>query len=173
MSNMKNKSSNMAKGGILTAIGVILIYISGVIPINRLYLLMIASIMIPLSILITDVKNTIAVYAATSILSFLICGIRLTVIFYVLFFGIYGFVKLYIEKIHKTVVELILKLIFFNIFCAVMVLIYKLFFPSILNFRFSIYVTFILIEISFLSYDYLLTLIINVAAKKIHKINIY
>ncbi|MBA5851378.1 hypothetical protein H2684_08670 [Clostridium sp. cel8] len=173
MSNDSSKAMYMAKGGILTAIGVLLIYLSRIMPVNKAYILALASFIIPLSIVITDVKNSIVVYISTSILSFLICGLDITVIAYVLFFGSYGFVKLYTEKLHKLVIEIILKLVFVNICAAIMLLIYNLFFPGLFNFKFAIYWIMILLQISFILYDYLITLIINFANKRIGKTKLY
>ncbi|WP_446898343.1 hypothetical protein ACSVC9_15770 [Clostridium sp. LBM24168] len=167
MSSNSTKSLYMAKGGLLTAVGVILVYISGIIPINKTYLLAIASFIIPLSILITDVKNALVVYICTSILSILLCGVKFTVIAYILFFGLYGFAKFYIEKINKIVLEIILKLIFLNACTALLFLIYSLFFPGLFDFRFPLYMIIIGLQIAFLLYDYLLTLIINFMDRKL------
>lgn len=171
--NSVTKSLYMAKGGLLTAVSVILVYISGIIPINKTYLLAIASFIIPLSILITDVKNATAVYISTCILSFLLCGIKFTVIAYVLFFGLYGFVKFYIEKIKKLIVEIILKLIFLNACMALLFLIYSLFFPGLFSIRLPIHWIIVIMQIAFLLYDYLLTLIINFIDRKLYKKNLY
>ncbi|MCH3965248.1 MAG: hypothetical protein LKE46_13365 [Clostridium sp.] len=169
MSGNSAKSLYMAKGGLLTAIGVILIYVSGIIPVNKAYLLAIASFIIPLSILITDIKNTFVVYICTSILSILLCGVKFTVITYILFFGLYGFAKFYIEKINKIVLEIILKLLFSNACAAILFLIYKLFFPGLFNLRFSLYLIIIGLQIAFILYDYVLTLIINFMDKRLSK----
>lgn len=169
MSSNSTKSLYMAKGGLLTAVGVILVYTSGIIPVNKAFLLAIASFIIPLSILMTDIKNTLVVYICTSVLSIILCGFKFTVIAYILFFGLYGFIKFYIEKIDKILLEIILKLIFLNACAALLFLIYSLFFPGLFNFRFSLYLIVIGLQIVFLLYDYVLTLIIGFINRKFLK----
>lgn len=173
MSSNSNRTQYIAKGGLFTAVGIILVYISGIIPINKTCLLAAASFIIPLSIITTNVRNTLAVYVATSLLSLLLCGIKMTVLAYILFFGLYGIVKFYIEKIQKIIVEIILKLAFLNICTVILLLIYRLFFPGIFNFRFSMHWIILGLQIVFLLYDYLLTLIINFINKRLYRKNLY
>ncbi|MHC6181233.1 hypothetical protein ACYUJ6_15500 [Clostridium sp. JNZ X4-2] len=167
MAEKTNTASNIAKGGLLTTIGVILVYISGIVPLNKGSLLVLSSLLIPLGVLITDLKNAFTIYAATSILSLLICGLKMAVISYIIFFGLYGLVKYYIEKLGKLPFEIILKLIFFNLCIALLFLIYSLFFPELLKIKFPLYIVIIGVQIVFLIYDYLLTLFINYIDKYI------
>lgn len=167
MVNKSTKTSYLSKGGLFTAFGVICVYLSTILPVNKLYLLAIASCIIPLCVITTNIKNALITYAATSILSVLICGIKIQVIFYIVFFGLYGAVKYYIEKIRKIYIEYILKFVFFNAVLIFMFFIYKLFFPNLLKLNISIYLVFIGIQIVFLVYDYILTLFINAAHKKL------
>ncbi|NFN75219.1 hypothetical protein FDC39_20030, partial [Clostridium sporogenes] len=110
------KSSNIAKGGIFTAISFLLIYLSTILPVNKLSLLATASAIIPIAIISTNVKNGFLVYLSTSILCSIVVGIsRSSVIFYIIFFGLYGIIKYYIENFNKLYIEIILKFLFFNI----------------------------------------------------------
>jgi hypothetical protein len=161
------KASYISKGGLFTAFGVICVYLSTILPVNKLYLLAIASCMIPLSVVTTNIKNALVVYAATSILSLLICGIKIQILFYITFFGLYGAIKYYIEKIRRIYIEFILKFIFFNIAMFSMFFIYKFFFPNILKLNISIYLIIIGGQFAFIIYDYVLTLFINVVNKKL------
>lgn len=167
MDNKNVKSSYISKGGLFTAFGVICVYLSTILPVNKLYLLAIASCMIPLSVVTTNINNALVVYAATSILSLLICGIKVQVLFYIIFFGLYGAIKYYIEKIRKIYIEFILKFAFFNIVMFFMFFIYRFFFPNILKLHISIYVIIIGGQFAFLIYDYVLTLFVNLVNKRI------
>ena len=169
MSVKTNAASSIAKGGLLTTIGVILIYISSVVPINKGSILTLSSLIIPLAVLITNLKNAFTVYAATSLLSLLICGLKITVIAYIIFFGLYGFTKYYIEKLRKLPFEIILKLVFFNLCTVLLLLIYSLFFPGLLKINFHFYIIIAGWQIAFLIYDYLLTLFINYINKYLAK----
>lgn len=85
MAEKTNAASNIAKGGLLTTVGVILIYISSIVPLNKASILVLSSLLIPLAVLITDFKSAFTVYAATSLLSMIICGFRMAVISYIIF----------------------------------------------------------------------------------------
>ena len=76
--------------------------------------------------MLTGVKNTIVVYGAVSLLSLFIIPSKLISIAYILIFGSYGFVKYFIEKLRNIPIEIILKLLYFNISSAIIIFIYKL-----------------------------------------------
>ena len=151
------KASHIAKGGFFAALSILLIYMSILIPSNKHFFLGIASCMIPICIITTDIKNSILVFLSTCMLSFFLFGISISTVTYIFFWGIYGFIKLYIEKLNKLPLEMALKLIYFN---SILFLIYILF-KGIFKFNSYIYVLIIAFEIGFMVYDYLLSFIIN------------
>ncbi|MBC2581547.1 hypothetical protein [Clostridium sp. DJ247] len=161
MNRRINKTSYIAKGGLLTALGVIFVYLSTLLPVNKLYLLAMASSIIPLSVITTNIQTSVVVYAATALLSLLVCGIKIPVILYAVFFGIYGIVKYYIEKLNKIYIEILLKLMFFNLILLILTYIYKVLFTVIPAVPLPIYLLVIFAEIVFLIYDYVLTLFIS------------
>ncbi len=169
MVQISSNTSYIAKGGLLTTIGVVLVYLSGIVPLNKTYLLALSSFVIPLAVIITNKKTAFIIYISTALLSLLICGLKSTVLSYVAFFGLYGLVKYHIEKLKKLPVEIILKLLFFNFCLLVLFLLYSLFFPGLLKIKFNLYLIIIGIQIIFLIYDYLLTLFINYTNKYILK----
>ena len=163
------KSSNIAKGGIFAALSLILLYLSSVLPTNRLSILSIASCIIPLSIMLTGVKNTLVVYSAVSLLSLFIIPSKLISMAYILIFGSYGFIKYYVEKLRNTPVEIVLKLLYFNITAFIIVFIYKLVLLEIPIVNINIYLLIVIIEIAFVVYDYALTAFISYARKNLIK----
>ena len=164
-----NKSSYIAKGGLFTAVGVILVYLSTIIPVNKLFLLVIASCIIPLCVIDSGLKSALTVYVSTSLLSLLIGGIKSSVILYIIFFGLYGIVKYYIEKLRKLCIELLLKLVFFNSCIVFMYLTYRLFVTNLFKFKIPFYWILILMQIVFILYDYAVTLFINYVYNRFHK----
>jgi hypothetical protein len=161
------KSNSIAKGGIFAALSLILLYLSSVFPTNKLFILGIASCIIPLSILLTGVRNTIVVYATVSLLSLFIIPSKLIAISYILIFGSYGFVKYFIEKIRSVPLEFILKLLYFNISSAIIIFIYKLVIIKIPNI--NIYLIILAMQLAFIVYDYALTAFIAYANKNLLK----
>jgi len=166
---LRNRTLFMAKGGIITAIGVILIYLSNIIPGNKLFLLSIASCLIPVAVITTNLKNSFIIYFSTLILAFLMSGLTTAVIAYALFFGLYGIIKYYIEKIRKLPIEFLLKLLYFNISLFISYNILKLFTSSSLNFKLSIYILIVGAELIFVFYDYFLTVMIVFINKRLIK----
>lgn len=166
-----NKTSNIARGGLFTALGVIFIYLSIISPTSKLYLLGVASCIIPLSILTTSLKNSFFIYLSTGLLSLLLIGPKGNVIAYIVFFGLYGFVKYYIENLRKMPIEIILKLIFFNFSIGILYMLAKVFFIGIIKTNISIYMILVMLQFVFLIFDYVLTMFIAYGQKHFKKIS--
>ena len=163
-----NRSTTIAFGGLLTALCVVFIYLSSIIPFNKLLFLCLASFSIILGVLLIGIKNSILIYVGSLILSLILLGIRETTFAYIIFFGPYGIVKNFIENIGKLPFEIVLKLIFFNIVLGASYLVYSQFAPMQLKTTAPIYVLLILSQFLFLGYDYILTVFIHRAKK--HKV---
>lgn len=161
------KSKHIAESGILIALTIVVLYAASILPVSKLTVLTIVSCFIPLSIIRTSIKNTILVYVSSSILSLFLIPLN-TALAYVLFFGIYGIIKLYIEKIRNLPLEICLKLVIFNILLVVIYFVTQ----NILVFSASLPIWIIIIgaQIVFLVYDYALSIIINYFYDRFHKL---
>jgi hypothetical protein len=164
-----NKSLNIARGGLLIALTVLLIYITSVAPTSKLTLLTVASAIIPYSIMTTGVKNSLIVYVAASILSFILAPSKAEPAAYMLMFGLYGFVKFYVEALNKVVFEIILKLIYFNTTFFILYSLYTGLFTSAIGSELSIYLLIAGAQIAFFIYDYAMTIVINYIRKRFIK----
>lgn len=164
-----NKSYNIAKGGLLTALSLIFLYLGSIMPTNKLAFLTLASCIIPLSLLMLGVKSAVIIYAASSILSLLL-GLKGSALVYTLFFGSYGFIKYYCEALRKPILEIFLKLAFFNVTVFISYIVYKLLFIEIPTFKISFYLLAVGLQIAFIFYDYALTLIIAYINKRLPNI---
>ena len=87
---------------------------------------------------------------------------------YALFFGVYGLVKHFIEKLNKISIEIVIKLVFFNIVLTIGLLALKLFGVNI-EMKFSVWIMYLLAQPVFLVYDYALSTLITMYYKKFHK----
>lgn len=164
MNNLKTK--NLTLSSLLISLTLVILALNTLLPISTLSILTVASAIIPIAIIRTSTKNAFLVYIASSLLGFLILP-KDIIILYALFFGIYGLVKYYIEKLNKISIEIILKLIF----SSIILIIYYLLFSSLIdisNVNLPLYLIFIIANILFLIYDYALTLIISFYINKIH-----
>lgn len=162
-------SSNIAKGGIFTALGIICIYLSVLIPVNTLFFLLLASAIIPLTLLSTDMKTTIVVYLSTAILSLILVPTKSIGISYLMLFGIYGIVKYFIEKLENTYLEILLKLVFLNTVMFIIYILYKTILFKSFNFKLPLILIIVFMQAVFAIYDYTLTVFINYSRDKILK----
>ena len=160
------KSKNIALGGILVALSVLLLYCTSLIPSNTITFLTIASSFIPICMIRSNVKNSILVYLATIIISYFIVPITY-VVMYALFFGVYGIVKYFIELLCNITLELILKFVYFNISLFAIILILKYIVGSFVI-KIPFWLLIVLAQPFFFIYTYALTLLISLYMKKIH-----
>ena len=161
------KSKYISESGLLIALTLVILYATSIIPISTLSILTVASCLIPVSIIRTSIKNAILVYIASSILSFFLVKTNIA-LYYTLFFGVYGIIKYLIEKTKNIPLELLLKLIVFNILLGVIYLITKSFL-DISSSNFPLWMLWVAAQIVFLVYDYALTLAISFFLKRFNK----
>lgn len=158
---LNNKSKSMAYGGLLTALSIVFIYLSTILPYNKLLMLFLSALIIPIGLILTNVKNSFYIYIASSILALLLLGLRGNVLAYILLFGPYGIIKNFIERINNLFIEIILKLIYFNFTFFILYKLYGLFITSPINANISIKQLIVFIQPIFILFDYLLTLYID------------
>lgn len=159
-----SKTNIISRGGVFTALSLLFIYLSSILPTNKLALLTLSTFLIISSIITIGVKGSFMVYAAVSILSIFLVNSKGIAFIYILFFGLYGFVKFYIEKIRKLPLEIFIKILFFNSIFALTYSLYEKLFIGVIDLsslKFSVYILIIALEIGFIIYDYVLTLFVT------------
>ena len=164
--NNNKRVKSITLSGILLAFTVICVFLAASLPTSKLSLYAISSLFIAVIIIEFGTKAGWAFYLASSILSVVLIP-RLEVIPFVIFFGLYGLIKLYIEKLHSRIIEYILKLIYFNICLALGLIFLKEFIMDGLNLTVPIYIVAVLLEVVFLVYDYVYTLFIRFYAAQL------
>lgn len=177
------KSRDIAIGGIFVALTIIVLYATSILPISTLAILTIASAIIPICIIRSNVQTSIFVYISSSLIAFFLVPINISLLYFI-FFGVYGIVKYFIERIRKENLEIILKLVFFNIvfvigfiimqnilgvniIAGLEELISKLFNNSARIY--SLIILWIIAQPVFIIYDYAMTMIITFYMERIHK----
>jgi hypothetical protein len=158
-------SKKIAYGGVLLAVNIILLLLANIIPINTLFFMGLASLIISIVIMEYGFKMGLVFYIASSILSFLVLSNKLHWIVYVFTFGIYGLIKYLIEKDIHFYIDILLKLLFANV---VMITLYLLF-RTIVFIPMNIF-TVLAFQVAFLVYDYVYTLFIDYYEKRLRKI---
>jgi hypothetical protein len=165
-------SRKIAFGGILTALCVVLMYLATYLPTGKLGLYALASVTIAIAVIELDVRLAAVVYAASTILVFLLTGSINTLLIFTLFFGSYPLLKYYIEKQRSAGLEMLLKFGAFNLLAMIGFYIFKLLLGvSPINlgaFSLWILIGFLLAaQIVFLIYDYILSRLIDYYVSRI------
>lgn len=160
------KAKEITLSGILTGLTIVILYLNLLLPISTISILTLASLLVPIALIRGSMKSAILVYVSSSIIGLFILPLNIMIL-YILFFGIYGIVKFYIEKINKLPLEIFIKIIFFNIILFLSFFVFKTFIPIEIT-KLPIGIFLIIAEIVFLVYDYALTLLISFYLQRIH-----
>ena len=177
------KAKDIALGGILVALTTMVLYSTSILAISTLVILTIASSLIPVCIIRSNIKTSIFVYISSSLIAFFLVKINIAFLYFI-FFGVYGIIKYFIERIRKEKIEIVLKLIVFNtafiigfiimqnilginLISGLEVLISRFF--DISSKTIASIILWIVAQPIFLIYDYAMTMIITFYMERIHK----
>lgn len=161
---MRNNSFNTKKtalNGILGALAVVSLLLAAIIPTNTFSFYALSSFFVSVVVVENGIRAGWLFYAATSLLSLIVVPEKLALVPYVVFFGIYGIVKYYIEKLNKLALEYVLKFAYFNLCAAIAVLTVSHLFNNGLVLKLPWWLLVIALEIVFFVYDYVYTLFIS------------
>lgn len=113
---MKKKTFNIALCGLISALGVVIMMITAIIPTTTYAMPAMASLLLTVIVIETDKKWALASYFVVSVLSLLLVPDKESVAFYILFFGYYPIYKQIIEsKIKHLWLQWLLKILVFSI----------------------------------------------------------
>lgn len=110
-----SRSLKIAFCGILAALSLVLMFLSGLIPVATLAMPAIAGCLLIAVVTEAGVKWGFCVYAVCAVLSLLITADREAALFYILFFGYYPVLYAVLGKIKKKLPRYLLKLLIFNV----------------------------------------------------------
>ena len=160
------KAKEITLSAILVALTNIILYLNFLLPISTISILTLASLLIPIALIKGSIKSAFLVYIASSIIGFFILPINI-ILLYILFFGIYGIVKYYIEKLNKLYLEIFCKIIFCNISLFISIFEFKSFIAIEIT-KLPLWLLWIIAQPVFLIFDYALTLLISFYMQRIH-----
>ena len=109
-----NKSFQVALGGVMAALSLAIMLLTGFIPIGTYACPALAGILLIAGVIELGAKWAWAVFAAISILSLFFAGDKEAALYFVMFFGFYPILKARIETLAKKWPQRILKLAVFN-----------------------------------------------------------
>lgn len=109
------KSSVTALGGMLAALSVVFMFMTGLIPFLTYAMPAVCGALLILLVIEANVKWALGVYAAVSVLSLLLAPDKEAAMMYIAFFGYYPVMKSLFEKRCSKSVGWILKFLLFNV----------------------------------------------------------
>lgn len=173
-SSIKSKSFKVALGGIIAALSVALMFMTGLIPTLTYAIPAICGFLLTIIVVEISPAFAFAVYFAVSFISIFLVADKEAALFYALFFGYYSIIKGYIERKCNKTVEWIVKLIIFNIsVVAASLIATKVFMIPFGEFgalgKMAIPLLLVLGNVVFVIYDIALTRIISVYVYKWRK----
>lgn len=159
----------MTLSGIFLALAMVFLYGASIIPGIELTLFLAASLLVSAVIIEIGPAAGWTFYVASAFLGFLLIPNKAALFPYVLFFGVYGVLKFHIETLHRLALEILLKLVYFNLaFGMGFFLFRELLFKSIELPDFPDAILLLLANGFFLFYDSVYTQIISFYLKRIH-----
>lgn len=157
-------SIKVAYGGVLLALNVILLTLTNIIPVNTLFIMGLASLLVSIVIMEWGFKSGIAFYIGSVALGFIVMASKSQWIVYSLTFGMYGIVKYLIEKDRSIYVEYLMKLVFANIMIVILYFILR----TIVYIPINIIIV-VSFEVAFIIYDYVYSSFIDYYNNRLRK----
>ena len=158
---MKNKTKNTAVCGLMTALSVVLMMLTTLVPVFMYVLPIVTGLLVLFTADVSNKKWGVGVYFSTAFLSLLLITDKEAALTYALFFGYYSLIKDIIEKLPKWVAW-ILKLVLFNLAAVgIGVISFYLFGVSGDEYnefgKYTIPILLIMANVAFILYDFCIT----------------
>jgi len=161
VTNNKNamNTRKTALSGVLLAIVIITLFLATTSPVNEMSLYALSSFFVSVVIVELGIRAGWVFYLASCLLS-LILPNKMALVPYILFFGIYGIIKYYIEKLNRLVLEYVFKLLYFNVFVFAVAFFARGLIPVNLE-KYPWWILLAAVEVVFVVYDYAYTLFVQ------------
>jgi cellulose synthase/poly-beta-1,6-N-acetylglucosamine synthase-like glycosyltransferase len=156
-------------GGVLAALSLVLMLLVNLLPTADLALPALAGVLLIAAVIEMGRKWSLLIYAAVGLLSLLLLADKTAAVFYILFFGHYPIVKSLIERIRVKPLQWLVKFLVFNVCGVAAYYIADLLtgvHGSALQ-KFGLLLIFVLMNVTFLIYDFALS---RLAATYVYKI---
>ena len=159
-------TKKVAFGGLMTAMSVVVLYLSSVLPTLKLTACVISSVIVCITMLKSGSLTAILVYAASAVVSLMISPDKTIALSYALVFGNYPILKAFIERKNNLFVEWIVKIILFAVYAYAVSMLSELLFSQAIVW----YVVFVLVLVGGILYDFALSILITEIKRRFSKI---
>ncbi|WP_026894041.1 hypothetical protein [Clostridiisalibacter paucivorans] len=168
--NSNTKVKGLAFSGIITVLIIIGLYISSITPTNRIFFFCLSTVFISIVLIEYGTRLSIILYGSSAILGLILVPNKLIMVAYIIFFGYYGILKYYIERLNNILIEWVIKIIIFNLgmFLIYVIVLYAIGLKVDIS-KIFIITNIIIGEIIFIVYDYVYSIIITLYINKLRK----
>ena len=166
---MNIKTRNLTLSALFSALAVVVLYVASVFPTGQLGLAAVASLFVAAAIIESGLSFGIYVYVVSSVIAFLLVPNRMISFLFILFFGYYPILKSLIERHGRLVVQILIKLVVFNVALTVLWFLFRELFIAALPFELHLVFVCLIGSIVFLIYDYGFTKLIWFYINRISK----
>lgn len=119
MNSAANMSSRVALGGIVAALCIVIMFLTGVLPALYIAAPMAAGLLMIILVEEVSVGWAWLTYLAVSLLSLMVTFDKEAALMFILFFGYYPMLRINLEKIRFRILKIVCKYLLFNLFLAV------------------------------------------------------
>jgi hypothetical protein len=169
MAKKQNNTKRLAVCAMLSAMGVILLYIGSVVEVMDISLAVIASLTCVFAVIEYGGSAPWLVFAVTSVLSVILLPQKAPAVMYVLFFGFYPILKERFEKMRPAVCWALKEAVFNASLILIVISLRFLLFAGV-DIPLMMYVIAVAVcEVIFLLYDFALTRLISLYVYKLRK----
>ncbi len=171
MSGRNNSFSarKVAFGGILLALSALTLVLASILPTSKLALYALSTFYVAVFIIEFGIKSGWVFYIASALLGFVTMRGFSAPFLYAAFFGIYGVIKFYIEKLNNILLEYILKIIFYNIILFAAITFISNYIMGLVKVDFPWWIVIVASEIVFIIYDYVLSMLLQYYKDKLRR----
>ncbi len=170
MKERSERTRRLAMCAMMSALGVVVLYLGSVIEVLDISMSVIASVFVIFAVIEYGKAAPWAIYGVTGILSIILLPQRLPAAMYILFFGFYPIVKEKIEKLKSRVAQWAIKEVIFNVcLIALMLLSRYILYLDVDGLLVFEAVFFLLANGTFVIYDIALTRLISLYVFRLRK----
>lgn len=163
----ESPARRLALSGILAACCLIALFLATVLPTNRIFFYGLSSVFCALVIIENGIKAGALFYLGTFLLALMVIPNKLRLIPYIIILGHYPIWKTYIERINHQLKELVLKLLVLNLGTLIAYYGFTALFLQNIVLPIDIRFVFLGLQLVFIVYDYVFTLLISFYLKNI------
>lgn len=165
-----NKSKQISLGAMVTVFSILFMFMTSILPTVEVFLLCLSSYLISILIIEADKPTATLSFLATAVLGAFLVPNKLMIIAYIGFFGYYGILKSYIERLNNLILEWVIKILIFNLIVLANYFVFVKLFADNLQLPFSLGLVVLVLQVGFGVYDYVFSMFIDYYHKRLRKL---